>query len=52
MESFKDKTGQEWSINLSIGTVERMKKVSRFNLYAPTNRSQPTTVNRQLTTDN
>ncbi len=57
MESFKDKTGQEWSINLSIGTVERVKKVSRFNLYAPdepiaTDNCQPTTDNRQLTTGN
>lgn len=33
MRSFKDKTGVEWVIDLNIGTVQRVKSTSSFNLY-------------------
>ena len=35
MESFRDKDGREWQIDLTIGNVEHVKKSTAFNLYAP-----------------
>jgi hypothetical protein len=35
MTEFKDKDGTLWSINLTIGLVERVKKASGWNLYEP-----------------
>jgi len=35
MRQFKDKTGREWSLELTIGTVERLRKSSDFDLYEP-----------------
>lgn len=32
-ERFKDRAGNEWTIELTIGTVERVRKTSRFNLW-------------------
>jgi hypothetical protein len=38
MRQFKDKNGQDWTIDLPIGTVLRVKSISeaRFNLLEPT----------------
>lgn len=36
MQTFKDKTGREWTIELTIGAVERLRKTSAFDLYDPT----------------
>lgn len=45
-ESFRDKMGREWIIDLNIGTVDRVNKASRFNLWdqsakLPDERGQP-----------
>ena len=40
-QSFRDKAGAEWVIELTIGTVERIRKAGRFNLYEPAEPMEP-----------
>ena len=33
--TFQDRTGREWTIDLTIGTIERLKVKTQFDLYEP-----------------
>jgi hypothetical protein len=57
MRQFKDKTGHPWTLDLTIGTVQRIKDSSRFNLWEPHEPIQadaeqkPDTLRERLLTD-